>query len=207
MQSDTKRFAHGRIGSCLIRGLVGPRRVPFASPWTLVTMPLDPCGHTRWGDTVPMASAPTARGSRQRADMSLFRKIPGGGPGAGAARATSWDQRPTRMRDDRRPHVLEGGASLEVVGESFYQENLWQLAARPEAVEDLRRRAAAYRARLTPGLQHPDAPPALRDSEDETLVCVACGRTFHRPRVRGRKPMRCPECVSARGADSVERHI
>jgi hypothetical protein len=80
-------------------------------------------------------------------------------------------------------------------------------AARPEAVEDLRHRAAAYRARLTPGLQHPDAPPTLRDSEDETLVCVACGRTFHRPRVRGRKPMRCPECVSTRSADSVERHL
>ena len=60
--------------------------------------------------------------------MSLFRKMPGGGRGTGAARERSWDQLPTRMRDDIRPHVLEGGASLEVVGESFHQENLWQLA-------------------------------------------------------------------------------
>ena len=60
--------------------------------------------------------------------MSLFRKIPGGGRGTGVARARSWDQLPTRMRDDMPPHVLEGGASLEVVGESFYQENLWRLA-------------------------------------------------------------------------------
>lgn len=80
-------------------------------------------------------------------------------------------------------------------------------AARPEAVEDLRHRAAAYRARLTPGLQNSYALPALRDSEDETLVCVACGRSFHRPRVRGRKPTRCPECVGTRGAGSAERHL
>jgi hypothetical protein len=73
-------------------------------------------------------------------------------------------------------------------------------AARPEAVEDLRRRAAAYRARLTPVHQpfHVRVLPPGRP-EIETLTCVVCSRDFQRDRVRGRKPMRCPECAGKDG--------
>lgn len=30
----------------------------------------------------------------------------------------------------------------------------------------------------------------------ETLICVDCGRSWERVRVRGRKPLRCPECAT-----------
>lgn len=69
-------------------------------------------------------------------------------------------------------------------------------AARPEAVEDLRHRAAAYRVRLTPVSQLSRARvPLYGQPETETLVCSDCGRDFQRDRVRGRKPLRCPDCV------------
>ena len=73
-------------------------------------------------------------------------------------------------------------------------------AARPEGIEDLRRRAAAYRAKLAPGTQHSYAHTALSGKpQTETLMCNECGRDFQRDRVRGRKPMRCPQCAGGRG--------
>jgi hypothetical protein len=69
-------------------------------------------------------------------------------------------------------------------------------AARPEAVEDLRRRVAAYKAKLAPVSQHSRAHlPVTGQPQSETLRCSECGRDFQRNRMRGRKPMRCPECA------------
>jgi hypothetical protein len=69
--------------------------------------------------------------------------------------------------------------------------------ARPEAVEDLRKRAESYRAKLQPR-PRPSRPSVseLHQPEIETLVCANCGREFQRTRVRGRKPLHCPECRS-----------
>ena len=68
-------------------------------------------------------------------------------------------------------------------------------AARPEAVEELQKRAVAYRAKLrpTPRLSPPKVSQ-LPHPEIETLVCIACGREFQRAPARGRKPLHCPEC-------------
>jgi hypothetical protein len=66
---------------------------------------------------------------------------------------------------------------------------------RPEVIEDLRKRADHLRAKLNPPSQ-PSRPRALRPQqpEIEVLICAACGREFQRTRVRGRKPIHCPEC-------------
>jgi tetratricopeptide (TPR) repeat protein len=67
--------------------------------------------------------------------------------------------------------------------------------ARPEAVEDLQKRADYFRGKLNPQ-PRPPRPRAVRSeqSEIEVLICGACGREFRRTRVRGRKPLHCPEC-------------
>ena len=67
--------------------------------------------------------------------------------------------------------------------------------ARPEAVEDLQKRAEAYRAKLNSQPRSSD-PRAARPKQPETevLICANCGREFQRIRVRGRKPLSCPEC-------------
>jgi tetratricopeptide (TPR) repeat protein len=67
--------------------------------------------------------------------------------------------------------------------------------ARPEAVEDLQKRADYFRGKLNPQ-PRPPRPRAVRSeqSEIEVLICGACGREFQRTRVRGRKPLHCPEC-------------
>jgi hypothetical protein len=39
------------------------------------------------------------------------------------------EDRPDWMRDGAKAALLEGDCDLEVVGESFYQDNLWRLAA------------------------------------------------------------------------------
>lgn len=68
-------------------------------------------------------------------------------------------------------------------------------AARPEAAEDLRQRSAIYRAKLVPMARPPrSTTPAPEQVEMETLNCVTCGRDFQRVRVRGRKPVHCPQC-------------
>ncbi|GAA0803103.1 HIRAN domain-containing protein [Spirilliplanes yamanashiensis] len=71
--------------------------------------------------------------------------------------------------------------------------------ARPEAVDDLNRRAAAYRAKLTnesAGAPRPARPPRAAPSRTvvEALTCAACGASFDRQVTRGRKPQRCPGC-------------
>jgi hypothetical protein len=67
--------------------------------------------------------------------------------------------------------------------------------ARPEAVQDLQKRADSFRGKLNPQ-PRPSRPQPVRSeqSEIELLVCGACGREFQRIRVRGRKPLNCPEC-------------
>ena len=74
-----------------------------------------------------------------------------------------------------------------------------QDAARPEAVEDLKKRIAAYEAKLSK--QNGAVPQmvratrgAVRPVSSETLICVSCGRSFERPISRGRKPQNCPSC-------------
>jgi hypothetical protein len=67
--------------------------------------------------------------------------------------------------------------------------------ARPEAVADLQKRAAAYRAKLHPPPRRSRprvAPP--RQAEVEVLTCATCGREFQRTRAPGRKPLHCPDC-------------
>jgi HIRAN domain len=67
--------------------------------------------------------------------------------------------------------------------------------ARPEAVEDLQQRAESYRAKLHPQ-PRPARPKVKRpeQSQVEVLTCASCGRDFQRARVRGRKPLHCPQC-------------
>jgi hypothetical protein len=67
--------------------------------------------------------------------------------------------------------------------------------ARPEAVDDLHKRAASYRAKLSPQ-PRPPRPSTARPNqpEVEVLTCGNCGREFQRIRLRGRKPLHCPEC-------------
>jgi hypothetical protein len=67
--------------------------------------------------------------------------------------------------------------------------------ARAEAVEDLQKRAASYRAKLNPQ-PRPPRPRAVKPNqpEVEVLTCSNCGREFQRTRLRGRKPLHCPEC-------------
>ena len=71
-------------------------------------------------------------------------------------------------------------------------------AARPEAVDDLRRRVAVYAARLAPAAQRSRAHLSPGKPQTETLTCSECRRDFQRVRVRGRKPTRCPECARER---------
>lgn len=78
-------------------------------------------------------------------------------------------------------------------GIAIYGDN----AARPEALEDLRTRAATYRAKLARPTPRPLTPIVSPEPKSETLHCVNCGRTFQRPRARGRKPTTCVECRGA----------
>lgn len=80
-------------------------------------------------------------------------------------------------------------------GLAFYGSD----AARPEFVEDLRKRLAHAEAKsAAPGESPARRKPAVRraavEPPVETFVCVACGASFERPRTRGRKPHRCPAC-------------
>jgi hypothetical protein len=72
-------------------------------------------------------------------------------------------------------------------------------AARPESVDDLRKRLIAYQAKLTASVKparkaepKPNATPT--NPTIEVLVCEACGVSFDRVVVRGRKPKYCPGC-------------
>lgn len=64
-----------------------------------------------------------------------------------------------------------------------------------------------------------EVPPAMLDEYDAAstahdlemdsirpaLTCAACGRSWERPIVRGRKPKKCPECIA--GASPGSRSI
>lgn len=82
-------------------------------------------------------------------------------------------------------------------------------AARPEAVADLRHRAVTYRAKLTPVVERVGARPSrdVDNSDIEALVCATCGHEFRRARVRGRKPMHCPECAGPRSEAARARQL
>jgi rubrerythrin len=72
-------------------------------------------------------------------------------------------------------------------------------AARPESVDDLRKRLIAYQAKLTTPTKPPRKaapnPHAERANQTiEVLVCETCGVSFDRVVVRGRKPKNCPGC-------------
>ena len=74
-------------------------------------------------------------------------------------------------------------------------------AARPEAVEDLRKRVSAYTAKLAgarelPVRAVPVAPKQVDRSGIETLKCESCGAQFERMITRGRKRRTCPTCRS-----------
>jgi hypothetical protein len=93
---------------------------------------------------------------------------------------------PDISRERRGPGWAERGIAV-------YED----ACARPEAVEDLRKRAEGYRAKLEPGprASRPGISQPVR-SGIETLTCANCGQEFQRTRVRGRKPLHCPECRS-----------
>lgn len=68
-------------------------------------------------------------------------------------------------------------------------------AARPDVVDDLKKRVDAYRRKLEPKPRPaPSRVSPPNQPEIETLQCANCGRAYERPRVRGRKPLLCPEC-------------
>lgn len=79
-------------------------------------------------------------------------------------------------------------------------------AARPEDVEDLRKRIAHASAKRE-GAQHAERreptgarlSTAERPVAMEMLVCAACGSSYQRVRVRGRKPRLCPTCRASGG--------
>src|SRR4030095_14357628 len=62
--------------------------------------------------------------------------------------------------------------------------------ARPDALDDLQKRAESYPAKLNTQRPAP-RPRAVGSSqpEVEVLTCGACGREFQRTRLRGRKPL------------------
>jgi hypothetical protein len=79
------------------------------------------------------------------------------------------------------------------------------IAARPDAVEDLRRRRARALTKLEPpsvtSVSRPnDGRPAAQAQDIatrlEVLKCSRCQASFERIRVRGRKPTLCPSCRS-----------
>ena len=51
------------------------------------------------------------------------------GGGQGKLEAAQEDERPAWMRDGIKVTLLDGNEDLEVVGESYYQENLWRLVS------------------------------------------------------------------------------
>jgi tetratricopeptide (TPR) repeat protein len=75
-------------------------------------------------------------------------------------------------------------------------------AARPEAVDDLKKRVAAYSAKVsdevTPRVRVEQAATETTASGlvMETLTCAHCAGQFTRQVARGRKPRLCPHCRS-----------
>jgi rubrerythrin len=83
-------------------------------------------------------------------------------------------------------------------GLSVYGED----AAKPETVEDLRKRLAHAAAKIE-AASRPKPPRPSRavvtSATVETLVCAVCGLSFERLRMPGRKPHACPSCQRAKG--------
>jgi hypothetical protein len=74
-------------------------------------------------------------------------------------------------------------------------------ALREDWVEDLRKRATHFRAKLDPAPTPPPPPKRAavvpRLAETETLTCSRCGSTWERVRTTGRKPLLCDACRAA----------
>lgn len=51
--------------------------------------------------------------------------------------------------------------------------------------------------RTSPANDRPTPPSPTQNAGVEILTCTACSGTWERPRMRGRRPYRCPECVAA----------
>ena len=58
----------------------------------------------------------------------MFGRKQVGEPTAEERNASKLDERPAWMVDGMRATLLEGHETLDVVGGSLYQDNLWQLA-------------------------------------------------------------------------------
>ena len=73
-------------------------------------------------------------------------------------------------------------------------------AARPEAVEDLRKRVSAYSAKLAGPIARTPPPTSMvvgratAPATTETLICENCGNRWERAVARGRKPRLCRAC-------------
>ncbi|HET7130524.1 MAG TPA: HIRAN domain-containing protein [Gaiellaceae bacterium] len=75
-------------------------------------------------------------------------------------------------------------------------------AAKPEFVDDLRKRHAHAIAKLEAAdrpkpTRKPRQPQPARAQVVEALVCQVCGHSFERVRTQGRKPRACPTCRGA----------
>jgi tetratricopeptide (TPR) repeat protein len=79
-------------------------------------------------------------------------------------------------------------------GLALYGEDV----ARPDAVEDLRKRVSAYSAKLAGPVARTTTSSVGRDTAPraaiETLTCENCGTHWERAVTRGRKPRLCPAC-------------
>ena len=74
--------------------------------------------------------------------MSLFHRKPRivTRYGSSAADGNPWRDRPAWMQEGVQPTTLVGNESLEVVGESFYQDNLRRLTGNRPPEEHVRSR-------------------------------------------------------------------
>jgi rubrerythrin len=81
-------------------------------------------------------------------------------------------------------------------------------AAKPEVVEDLRKRLARAIDKIETGSR----PKSLRRRRTvvahepmlETLICQVCGTSFERVRTQGRKPHACPDCRGGQDQGTTE---
>jgi predicted Zn-ribbon and HTH transcriptional regulator len=97
----------------------------------------------------------------------------------------------------QKAHDWPATAQWAERGLSFYGTE----AARPEVVDDLRKRLAHAQSKMTAELPRTtrirsEATRTDESSGVETLSCTACGSSFQRPRSRGRRPNLCPACRS-----------
>jgi hypothetical protein len=96
-----------------------------------------------------------------------------------------------------KAHDYEAAVWWVERGLSVYGDN----AAHEEAVEDLIKRRTQAQAKLTStptprSPSHAQSTPQSTEPRTEKLVCRACGASFERVVVKGRKPHLCPDCQS-----------